>query len=141
MTISIPPSAALLPLGSQPSAEGLVAASEGRVGGQPVAAVVVAITRRGSLIEAAGHRWRLDGAPPLPRGAALALDFTAAVHREQPGRLLAVADRMLEPPVAVRLQPVATMAERSQAPEARAARPGGTSAGECHRDARRGDPP
>ena len=105
MTGPLVPPLGAAPVGNQPLAAGELGPGQNRAGGQPVSATVIAITRQGPLIEAGGQRFLLQGAPPLPTGATLNLDLAGAGRRATPGRLLAVAGRMLEPPVEIRLQP------------------------------------
>jgi hypothetical protein len=108
MTGPLVPPLGAAPVGHQPLAEGSPGPGQNRAGGQSISAVVVAITRQGPLIEAGGQRFLMQGAPPLPAGATLDLDLAGAGRRAMPGRLLAVAGRMLEPPVEIRLQPAPT---------------------------------
>jgi hypothetical protein len=68
-----------------------------------VSAVVLALTRHGPLIESGGQRWLMSGAPPLPTGANLTLEYVGT-GAPRPARLLAVDARALAP-VAIRLQP------------------------------------
>jgi hypothetical protein len=104
------PLPAALARASQAAGEGLLAAVERRPAGSPVRATVLALTRQGPLIEAAGHRWLVSGAPPLARGAALTLDHLAARPQPHAARLLAIDARTLSAPLAVRLQPAAAPA-------------------------------
>lgn len=105
MTAPLPPALAALLQTRQPAAESVLGAGPGRAS-QPATAVVLALTRQGALIESAGKRWLVSGAPPLPHGATLTLEHAAAGAAPQPARLLAIGARALAPPVAIRLQPV-----------------------------------
>ena len=104
MTAPLPPALAAPPQ-ARPAGDSLLGAGPGR-NGQPATAVVVALTRQGALIEGAGKRWLVSGAPPLPHGATLTLELAAAGAAPQPARLLAIGARALAPPLAIRLQPV-----------------------------------
>jgi hypothetical protein len=103
-------------VGHQPLAEGSPGPGQNRAGGPPTSATVVSITRQGPLIEAAGQRFLLRGAPPLPEGATLSLDL-AGGRQAGAGRLLAIAGRALEPPVTIRLQAVPPAANERVAAE------------------------
>ncbi len=110
MTGPVPPplaAAAVSAVGNQPPAEGPPTQGQQRAGGQPVSATVVSVTRQGALIEAAGQRLLVTGAPPLPKGATLSLEL-AGGGRAGAARLLAIAGRALEPPVMIRLQALPT---------------------------------
>jgi hypothetical protein len=103
MTGPVPPPlapAAVAAVDNQPFAESLP--GQTRAGGPPIDAIVVEITRQGPLIEADGQRFLISGAPPLPEGAGLSLELSGA-GRQAPARLLSVAGRALEPPLAIRL--------------------------------------
>ena len=115
MTGPLVPPLGAAPVGNQPLGAGELGPGQNRAGGQPVSATVIAITRQGPLIEAGGQRFLLQGAPPLPAGATLNLDLAGAGRRTMPGRLLAVAGRLLEPPVDIRLQPAPPTAGAHQA--------------------------
>ena len=69
---------------------GAAPSGEGRSGGRLTTAAVLSITRHGALIEAGPNRWLMNGAPPLPPGATLSLEPSAAGRREQSSRLLAI---------------------------------------------------
>jgi hypothetical protein len=104
VTTPLPPALAAL-LQARPTAgESLLGAGAGP-SRLPATAVVLASTRQGALIESAGNRWLMRGAPPLPQGATLTLEHAAAGVAPQPARLLAIGTRAVAPPVAVRLQP------------------------------------
>jgi hypothetical protein len=108
MTGPIPPStapAAVPAVGNQPLTEGSAVPGQSRAPGQPVSAVVLSITRNGSLIEVAGQRFLMRGAPPLPAGASLSLELAGTGRPTGSGRLLAIGGQALELPVAIRLQP------------------------------------
>ena len=133
MTSAVPPAAASPPRGNQPSTEGTAAAAQGRAGGRgSTTALVLSQTRHGALIEAGARRWLVRGAPPLPPGATLSLELGAARGAERSGRVLAIRqeagdERLLEPPLAIRLQP---------APTARTVRPAPADAPRLQVDAR-----
>jgi hypothetical protein len=128
MTTPVPTPSALPPPGNQLLTEGAVVRGEGGPGGRLTTAVVLSITRHGPLIEAGPNRWLISGAPPLPPGATLSLELGVAGRQEQSGRLLAIrpgsgAERVLEPPVTVRLQPTGPSAGTGASPAGDAPRP------------------
>ena len=88
-----------------PLPPGSRSATDGAAGPpRPASALVLAPTRHGPLIETAGRRWLVSGAPPLPQGAKLTLAEPVTGTRPQPARLLAIGERLLAKPVTVRLQ-------------------------------------
>ena len=106
MTDPLPPALAALPRASQPAAESVFGAGRGRNDRQLATAMVLTLTRQGPLIESAGNRWLVSGAPPLSQGARLTLEHLGTGAPQQSARLLAIDARALAPPLAVRLQPV-----------------------------------
>jgi hypothetical protein len=105
MSAPLPPALAALLQARQPAPESVLGAGAG-AGRLPATAVVLAPTRQGALIESAGERWLMHGAPPLPRGAKLTLEHAAPGAAPQPARLLAIGARALAAPLAVQLQAV-----------------------------------